>query len=79
VSSVTYNSTRKPFQVVQAPHDLVKTDSMYLLADSDTQILDAQNDIRKQVDDMQKDANDKVDRQKGPQGQLSRDKQQKKK
>jgi hypothetical protein len=72
VSSVTFNSTCKPFQVVQAPFDLLKTDSMYLLAESDgaseRRNQDKQDTIRNRADKDNDSTNKKIDKQKGPLG-----------
>jgi hypothetical protein len=80
VSSLTYNSIRKTFQVVQAPYDALKTESLYLLAerdgDAERKNFDLQDFIRNLVDKKNKDTNDKIDNQKGTLGR-SNDNQQK--
>jgi hypothetical protein len=75
VSFMTYTSYTKPFLVVQAPYDLLNTGIMYQLeadGDSDRKQMDAQDKIRDQVDNMQRDTNKKIDSQQGPLGLLNK-------
>jgi hypothetical protein len=72
---MTYTSYTKPFLVVQAPYDLLNTGIMYQLeadGDSDRKQMDAQDKIRDQVDNMQRDTNKKIDSQQGPLGLLNK-------